>query len=218
MVLKAGEQSDSRAANDLCRLYWSPLYHFARAQGLGHEDGCDVVQDFFSVTLRTGMLTRADAERGKFRSYLVTCFKHHLIASWRKGLAEKRGGSCTFVSMEEMDAECGLVAADAVPEVVFDRQWARALMQAAAERLAEEMTSLGHGQRLLVLEPFLTADAGQSYATAAARLGVDEGRVKTWIHRLRQRRAKILRELVAETVDDAEQVDDELRYLLTVVS
>jgi hypothetical protein len=42
--------------------------------------------------------------------------------------------------------------------------------------------------------------------------------VKVAVHRLRQRYRKLLREAIAQTVSSAEEVEEELRYLLRIVA
>jgi len=44
-----------------------------------------------------------------------------------------------------------------------------------------------------------------------------EGAVKTAVHRLRQRYGKLLRAEVAQTVATPVEVDEELRYLVSVI-
>ena len=50
------------------------------------------------------------------------------------------------------------------------------------------------------------------------RLNMNEGAVKVAVHRLRQRYRALLRETIAETVANEAEVEEELRYLLQVVS
>ena len=47
---------------------------------------------------------------------------------------------------------------------------------------------------------------------------MNEGAVKVAVHRLRQRYRALLRETIAETVASEAEVEEELRYLLRVVS
>jgi RNA polymerase sigma-70 factor (ECF subfamily) len=52
----------------------------------------------------------------------------------------------------------------------------------------------------------------------AADLGLTESGVKAAVFRLRQRCRELVREEVANTVDSAEAVDGEIRYLISVIS
>ena len=68
------------------------------------------------------------------------------------------------------------------------------------------------------LKPFLAgAEQRVPYARLAADLGMSEGAVKEAIHRLRRRFAQSLREEIARTVASPAQIEEELRYLLTVI-
>jgi RNA polymerase sigma-70 factor (ECF subfamily) len=64
------------------------------------------------------------------------------------------------------------------------------------------------------LVPFLLGENDTGFRQAAADLGMRENAVKVAAHRLRQRLRALLREEVARTVADPDQVDDELRHLL----
>lgn len=219
LVLRAGSGAGGDGAlADLCRLYWQPLFHFARLQGLEFEDARDAVQDFFADLLQGNYLARADAAKGRFRSFLIGSFRHQMRDTWQKGQALKRGGRAVLLPMDRLPEVADVPAAGMTPEEMYDRQWAMTVLNTAAERLRLEMEAEGHGQRLEVLEPFLSGSApGISYAEAAGALRVDADRVRTWIFRLRQRRGRMIRAVVAETLEDTAEVDDELRHLLSVM-
>jgi RNA polymerase sigma-70 factor (ECF subfamily) len=55
------------------------------------------------------------------------------------------------------------------------------------------------------------------YSQLAAELGVTEGVVKTKIHRLRKKYGDLLRAEIAQTVESDTQIEEELRYLLSVL-
>jgi hypothetical protein len=58
--------------------------------------------------------------------------------------------------------------------------------------------------------------AGDYYRDFASELGISESTVKSAVHRMRLRFGEALRAEIAQTVDDSAEVDDELRYLLTI--
>ena len=55
------------------------------------------------------------------------------------------------------------------------------------------------------------------YAEIGATLGMSEGAVKVAIHRLRRRFQELVRDEVAQTVDGPAEVEEEMRYLRTVL-
>jgi DNA-directed RNA polymerase specialized sigma24 family protein len=73
--------------------------------------------------------------------------------------------------------------------------------------------------RLLQKEFLLRGEEGApAYAGVAAELGLTEGALKVAVHRLRQHYRELLRTEVADTVARPEDVDDELRHLIAVIS
>jgi RNA polymerase sigma-70 factor (ECF subfamily) len=69
-------------------------------------------------------------------------------------------------------------------------------------------------ERFELLHGFLTGEGEDiPYKEAAERLGMTEGAVKVAVHRLRQRFGSVLREEVARTLADPDDVDDEIRHL-----
>ena len=75
VVLAAGQDESPQAAEaleKLCRTYWYPLYAYVRRHGYGPEDAQDLTQEFFARLLAKDYLARADPQKGKFRSFLLT--------------------------------------------------------------------------------------------------------------------------------------------------
>src|SRR4051794_38905001 len=71
----------------LCRLYWYPVYAYARRRGLDPEEAADLTQGFFARLIERKTVRGADPERGKFRSYLLGAFKHFMAHEWARARA-----------------------------------------------------------------------------------------------------------------------------------
>src|SRR4249919_2311633 len=74
VVLRAADSASPEAASALerlCQSYWFPLYGFVRRKGHSHEDACDLTQAFFARFLEKRGVRAADADRGKFRTFLL---------------------------------------------------------------------------------------------------------------------------------------------------
>ena len=83
-------------------------------------------------------------------------------------------------------------------------------------RLQAEFAAEGKQAVFDGLKPFLTGGgAAAGYAQVAAELGMTEGAVKVAVHRLRRRYRQLLRDEIAQTVASPEEIDDEIRYLLS---
>lgn len=69
------------------------------------------------------------------------------------------------------------------------------------------------------MKVFLVGGRGAApFAQVAARLGVGEGALKLVVYRMRQRYAQIFREEIAQTVEDAAEVEDEIRHIFAVLA
>jgi len=211
---------ESRAAlSELCRLYWYPLYAFARRSGHDPSDAEDLTQSFFLHLLEKEAFSRVGREKGKFRAFLLASFKNHMSVSWHKGRAAKRGGGLQVVSLDTEDAEHRYQlepADDLAPDRVFDARWAATLLSRVTTRLHEEYVRQGKGQTFERLKVFLVKadyEDMNSYRRIAEELGLTAGGVKTLVFRLRKHFAAVLREEVAQTLANPAEVDSELRAL-----
>jgi RNA polymerase sigma-70 factor (ECF subfamily) len=223
VVLNAGRPDSpeaSRALAELCRVYWYPLYAYVRRQGFDVPTAQDLTQDFFAKLLEKNYVGIADRKRGKFRWFLLTAFKCFLANEWDRARAQKRGGGAKALSFDEMTAEERYrhEPADALTaDQIYDRRWALDLLDRARQRLRQEFTAAGKAERLAHLEPFLSGTPTADYAQAAARLGLNEAAIRQEAHRFKRRFGELLREEVAQTVAQPDEVADELRYLIDVV-
>lgn len=206
------------ALETLCGAYWFPLYFFARRQGETAENAQDLTQGFFACLLEKRYLDDFDRERGKFRTFLLTAFRHYSSNERERNRAEKRGGGQSGVSLHLQDAErCYQLepSHDETPERIYERRWAMTLLERALARLRAEA---GPSAQFDSLRGFLTGESGISYKELAATLDTTEGALKTAVHRLRHRFAGLLRDEIADTVARPEDTEGELRYLLSALS
>ena len=88
-------------------------------------------------------------------------------------------------------------------------------MKVVVDRLAAETEE----KRFEVLKGFLLEDKGaMTYETAAEQLGMSVSAITSASHRMRTRFRELLLEEVANTVARPEDVEQELRHLLTALS
>jgi RNA polymerase sigma-70 factor (ECF subfamily) len=218
----AGPASIARdALEKLCRIYWYPLYGFIRRQGRSPEDAQDLTQEFFARLLENETLRQADKDRGRFRTFLLACLKHFLVSDWRKATAAKRSGG-PLISLDQEEAEDRYRAEPSdqlSPDKVFEKRWAAALLEQVLRRLGEEYAAQGKQQLFETLRLTLWGNKDVApYSELAPQLGMSEGALKVAVHRLRQRYLDLLRSEVAQTLAHPGDVDDELRYLIQVMS
>ena len=223
--MEAGEADSPKAAEaleTLCRTYWYPLYAYIRRRGYGPEDAQDLTQAFFARLLKENYPGHADRAKGKFRSFLLLTLNHFLSDAHARATTLKHGGGQPLLSLDEQSPEDRYrleVPDDLSPDRLFERRWARTILDKALLRLRAEFVSAGKAEQYVVLKAFEPGEQKTiSYAEAAIQLGVSESAVKSMIHRLRQRHREVVRQEVAHTVSTVAEVDEELHYLIAVIS
>ena len=224
VVLAASQRELPEAAEaleKLCRSYWYPLYVFVRRQGNSPEDAQDLTQSFFSRLLEKNYLAKADRDRGRFRTFLLQSLKNFLINEWKHAGRLKRGGGVEFISLDPQAAEDRYAAEpanEANPDAAYEQRWAVTLIEQVLAALREEFNASGKGRMFEELKGFVWGEKSTaSYGEIAGHLNLSEGTVKVAVHRLRQRFGELLRAEVANTVARPEDIDAELRHLMSVL-
>jgi len=225
-VVLAAKAGSSPRADDamekLCRTYWPPLYAYIRRQGHDATEAQDLTQEFFARLLAKDYLHHLQHQEGKFRSFLLTFVQHFLSDERDKAGAQKRGGGKLQISLDAYEAEerevltpvDGLTA-----EQIYERRWARAVMDVAATRLEEEYRVRGKAALFAQLKDLQPGEHGEKrYADIALLLGLTEQAVKNAAHTFRRRYAGLIREEIGQTVADPGEIEDELRYLIELFS
>lgn len=217
----AGSGSAARAALDeLCRLYWFPLYAFARQRGFHPEDAEDETQAFLLRVVEGNLFTAATPERGRLRTFLLAAFQRDLADSTRRAASEKRGGRIQFVHIDLADAEQRADFRSADPAAAYDRAFAVTCLHHATVRLEEEYRARGRADLFRTLRPFLDPEAESSHPEAATATGLAPAALRQAIFRLRTRFRVLLRNVVADTLTDPAErlVDEEIASLLAALT
>jgi DNA-directed RNA polymerase specialized sigma24 family protein len=219
-VCEAGNdqcRTSNEALEKLCAAYWTPLYQYIRRMGYGEADAEDLTQEFFARFLQKNYVSAARRDRGRFRSFLLTCVQHFLVEKWRGAHRVKRGGREKFIAWEEahsFEAQLGHpTAAEA-----YDQRWALALFGNALARLQNEFDANHKRAQYEELKQFLSSEGNeQAYLGSARKLGISSGAVRVMVHRLRGRYRELVREEIAKTVSKPAEVGAELSYLISLV-
>jgi RNA polymerase sigma factor (sigma-70 family) len=226
----ADSEVESAAARDalseLCKTYWRPIFTYICRRGYSPEDAEDLTQDFFTNLLRGPLLQRADPERGRFRSLLLKALQDFLGHATEKLHARKRGGDVRFVSWDDWIAEAPSqlsISPQALnswsPERLYDLRWAATVVEQALQRLREECQSKRRLRLFETLSVYLTTDrADVSYQNLATMLGIAESAVKKQLHNLRRRYRWLLWDEVAQTVQNPNDVEGEIRHLCATLA
>jgi RNA polymerase sigma factor (sigma-70 family) len=224
-VVAAGHSHNpgARAALDeLCQVYWFPLYAYVRRRGHSPEDAEDLTQEFFRTLLEKEYLKAADRDKGRFRAFLLVALQRFLANEWDRARAQKRGGGRSPVSLDARTAETRYQVEPAVemsPERIFDRRWAVAVLGKTMAQLRSEFAVDGRLHDFDQIKECLTADRGSlDYSALAERCGMTEGTLRVAVHRLRKRFRDVFRHEVAQTVADPAEIEGEMRHLMSALA
>ena len=215
--------SAQRALSDFCEAYWPPLYTFVRRRGYSQSDAQDLVQDFFVDLFKQNTLSRADQEKGRLRTFLLTSLENSLRKQWKRTHAIKRGGKQQMVSFDLLlpKAEAAMQASAHLSDVIsYDVAWASSVVTRSWKNLRQTFANEGKREWIDELKPFIAGGttALPNQEDVAQRLGVPAATFRVWLTRLRQRYRDALRAEVASTVSDPADVDDELQYLYRILT
>jgi RNA polymerase sigma factor (sigma-70 family) len=225
VVLQAGQKDATEAREaleQLCRVYWYPLYAYLRRRGCSPPDAQDLTQEFFARLLKRNWLARADQAKGRFRTFLLYALERFVANEWDKVHALKRGGGQTFVPLQFETGETRYSAEPVdprTPEQIFERRWALALLGEVLQQLEAEYGAQGKAELFSALQSCLVGDReGLPYPKLSEQLALSEGAVRVAVHRLRQRYRELLRAAIAQTVTSDQEVDAEMRHLFNVLA
>ena len=218
-AVQSQSQGGQSALAELCRLYWYPLYVFARLSGHSPNDAQDLIQGFFLHLLEHRAPTGVDRLKGKFRSFLLASLQRYLSDELDRACCHKRVGNEEFVHLDAEDAEeryrlepVEFLAA----EKIFDARWAMTVLGEAMNQLRRAYATGGKESEFETLKGFLDPINGiapPSHEEVAHQLQVSLSGVKTVIDRLRKQYTALLREEVGRTVCDPAEIDGEIRAL-----
>lgn len=224
-VLAAGDSASpetQEALDRLCRTYWYPLYAFVRANGYRPKDAEDLTQAFFERFIEKRYVKAAIREKGRFRTFLMTLARRFLCNEFDRATAAKRGGGVPHVPLDTLEAEGQLdeaVTSSQCPESTFDRAWAETVIQTGLDRLRVEYEAHGKAALFGELKGYLSRPVSQAtYAEAARRLSLSSDAVVMAVLRLRRRYRAMVRAEVANTVATPAEIDEEMRYLVDVLT
>lgn len=220
----AGAESpgSALALEELCGLYWYPLYAFVRQQGYSAPEAEDLTQGFFTQFIERDCLANVGREKGRFRAFLLVCLKRFLCNAREHQQAAKRGGGRKPLSIDFEDAAQRYSlepSHDLTPEKLYERNWAMVVLERALQSVAGEFASRGRERVFQALKVYLVADgSAPPYAQTAGALEMSETAVKVAVHRLRDRYRQAVEEQLTATLGEGDSLDEEISQLLAAMA
>lgn len=211
----AGDGALRPLLETLARRYWKPVYWYVRTRWhKGNEEAKDLTQDFFAWMLDGGLVAHADPRRGRFRAYLKTALEHYLCDDERKRRTLKRGWGQTVIALEGTPDTPLADHGGQTPDEVMDAMWKRELLSRAAERMEGACLQAGRELTYSIFREYYLSEAEPAdYKAVAAKLAVPPADVSGHLVQARAMYRGILKELVAETVGDSDELKTELKAL-----
>jgi RNA polymerase sigma-70 factor (ECF subfamily) len=145
--IERAQAGDNDAIADLARRYGTPVFCYFQHHGMDRETAEDLTQGFF-VKLASGqLLANLKPRVYRFRSFIKRTLSNMLVDVIRRAQADMRrpegGLACLGNVLEEVPH---LEPADGeTPDDAFDREYARALLNAVIVRVGSECERDGLG-------------------------------------------------------------------------
>ena len=206
----------SAETNRFIAAYWKPVFRFLRSRGHKIEDAEDLTQSFFLRVFEKGWVDRADAERGRFRTFLLTLLKRFVSDQGPKRDPRQATFECQMVPVsalitdEDRQFEPPM---NVTPEVLYMREWARATIAATCKRLQIWCEDQGRPDWYAVFELTRKQSQTLSERAAAETLGISRDQVRTAKEKTEEQFKRLLRSEVAGQLSNPQDIDDEIREL-----
>jgi DNA-directed RNA polymerase specialized sigma24 family protein len=211
-----------KALNELCEQYHYPLYCYVRRRGLDHHDAQDALHEFLLKLLRLRSFQGLREEHGRLQGFLAMALDRFL-ANWHRDHARQRATSSLDCENSLSDAEKRFrherLRDEESPQRLFERKWALELLQHVVTVLREKYAMKGREPLFRALLPAIKGQGslrGEESERIAAELGMTVGALRVAMSRLLKDYREILRAEVRQTVSRNEDVDGELRHLMSL--
>ncbi|HKE02353.1 MAG TPA: sigma-70 family RNA polymerase sigma factor [Planctomycetota bacterium] len=216
--LRAGGDAEREALDALARAYWWPIHAYLRAAlRRSPDDAGDLAQDFFLWVAESGFLAKADPERGRFRAFLKTALRNYVSDADRRERAAKRGGAARHVPLAPDEREPPEIEdrASRTPDEALDAAWRAETIRRAIDRTRRELEGSGRELTFAVFRDYFLDPAREvDYGAVAERHGITTVDVSNHLQRAKRLYREQLRAVVMEGVGSAEDLEEELAWLL----
>lgn len=205
-------------AEEIFTIYRYPLYGYLRASAMGHEDAQDVLPSFFIKMLSNDSLGSADSQRGKLRSFLVSCLSNYKN-NWRRSeqcRQNKIRPEADLSDADEARFKREQLATLETPENYYDRRWTAELVNRVRRRLAHQFEKRSRQDLYAALARLLSTETpeNETLIEIATRLRLTGKALRVSLHRLRRDFRDLLIQEVQRTLAEGEDVKSEIQHLL----
>ncbi|PQO26487.1 hypothetical protein C5Y97_30595 [Blastopirellula marina] len=215
--LKGGQRASLDSRNCFVQSYWPAVFGYLLRRGFEQSTAEDLTQDFFCHLLEKELVGRYEADRGRFRTFVLTILTRFVSDQTTSRAPRQRQFERGFVSISDLAATRGVEfpSGDLSAEDEFMRQWARSVIQATRDEVRQWCEGQGRPDWYAVFEALNPPDfspAGRKEKIAQT-LGLTIDQVRYAQTKTEQKFIEFLRLVVLEQVESSDQIDDEIRTL-----
>lgn len=226
-MVRAAQNCDSpaylTAMNRCIAAYWRPVFCFLRARGYAFHRAEDLTQEFFLRFYERDWIARADQQRGRFRTFLLTILTRFLAdrgnqRAPRQDVFENR---LVAISALMSEAERSFEPPDnRTPEEIFMQQWARAVIAHVQRCLEGWCAEQGRPDwyRMFYRVYFPSPDGPRVTQQALADLlHLTRDQVRYGLEEVNRQFVELLRAEVAEQAGEGVDLDTEIQELQSLL-
>ena len=225
--IRDGSPAAKRAALDiLARRYWKPVFRFLQFSGKDEESAKDLTQAFFAEWIEHNAFAKADAQKGKFRSFMLASLKRFVSNEHRGDHAQKRRPEAGLVSLDELmdNEEKPFEPVDAeTPDKAFDRVWAVEVVGRVLKHLKSECTRKGQDVHYdifarRIIYPILQGQKETPIAELGRKHSLSEKQAGNHLETAKRAYRRLLEEEVRLYATTDSEVSDEVREIFAILN
>ena len=214
----SNEEKNRLVINDLLGLYWKPVYCYLRRKGYDNETSKDMTQGFFQeIVLGREMISQADKNKGKFRTFLLTALDRYVIDLHRKQSSTKRQPQGDILQLDDIDIPCHDHKS---PEEEFNHAWAAELLDKIFSEVQQECEQTNKEVHWAVftawvLTPIVESQKPTSLTELCKKHNIDtEAQASNMIITVKRRLKKHLERNLRQIVHSDSEIQPEISALL----
>ena len=195
--------------------------HLVLRQRMDPDKADDLLQSFLcDKVVEQNFVERAEQQRGKFRTFLLTALQNFTKSDYRKATARKRSPGSLGAINEELDISDD----SAQPDEGFDVEWARSLLANALARMSAECHKAGRKDLWTVFEtrlvaPMLHDTEPLAYEKLVKTCGFESpAQAANALVTAKRMFERVLRTTVGEYAKDPAAIDEEIQDLRAILS
>ena len=223
-AVEGGQADHLKALDELLRIYHPVLKIHAISQfRLPPDQADDMVQSFvLDRILEKKLFQQADRAKGRFRNFLAKVFTRYVLSQLRRARTRKRGPDESHQISLDLNPDQVICASEL--ESQFNEVWARQVLAEALTRMEQECRRNDRPDVWFIFEgrvvkPAIEDTPPLSYEEIIQHCGcVSPIQASNLLITAKRMFARILKEVVGDTVAEPRLVQEEIKALRKIFS